>query len=163
MTYRLALLTACLLLAACGKSSAPSTPADAADAGTGAEETRSLLDGLLGGEADVASKVEVLELTMGTQADENGLVDEGKDVFATKDAIVASAILKGASNGMDLRAEWRNAEGRVISVNAQRVAQPGPLLARFSASPKEGWSVGGYRLVLLSGNTELASREFRIE
>ena len=167
------LLAALLVLAACGKSEAPTAPTGAAAAPaaaasaarTGPASVDAATAGLNEAEPPLPElgDFKVVSLLMGNSVDDGHVVIADTRSFAAKDAIYASVLSIGAHQGLKLSANWIAPDGSSIAKSEQAIVPDADLATTFKLQNPAGWPVGDYQLrIAIDGHT-IRSEAFTVQ
>lgn len=159
-----------LTLAACGQGDDPGTPAttDAAPAAAASAGT----DVAAASDPAAAAPEEaplpsgdfrIVAVELGKAFDETGRIVKPQEVFAPGDAIHASVVGVGSSDGLTLSARWLAADGSVVAEAGQSLAPTTPVATRFGITQPTPWPVGDYRVEIAINGRVAETRAFAIQ
>lgn len=172
-----ALLSAILLLGACGKEQ-PAAPASApppasttalapAPASTAAlpPATTTSAPAMATSVAAPAAPLTVAKLTLGSKVDADYKVTRVSNSFAPNDkTIYASVATEGSSGGATLNAKWSYLEGQgqLVSNISQSIATDGPAITTFKVQNPDLWPEGKYRVEISLDGKPVSKQDFEI-
>ena len=105
----------------------------------------------------------IVAVLLGKSVDADRTVITDTEVFKRSDAIHASVLSAGASQGLRLTARWLAPDGAVIAETSQPLVPVAGTSTTFSISNPQGWPPGAYQLLIgVNGKTQ-RTREFRIQ
>ena len=158
----LVLLSAVLLLAACGKEqaaapAAASAPASAAStAPSSATSTDAATAALNAGEPPLPDLGEfrIVSVLMGGAVDEEHVVLADTRQLQATQPIYASVLSIGAHQGLKLSADWIAPDGSSFAKSEQPIVPDSDLATTFKVENPTGWPAGDYALrIAINGHT----------
>jgi hypothetical protein len=163
--FRLIALTLCCLAAA---ACAPpiGAPADASSAAApGAVGGEPASDPSRSSAAEAGPPTgdfRVVSVLLGNQVDADNIVLGDHAVFGRRDAIHASVLSTGTSQGLRLSARWLGPDGEAIAETAQPLVATRATAATFSLRNAQPWPVGDYQVVIAIDGRPEQTRRFQI-
>ncbi len=174
------LLSAALILAACGdqsESPAPPPAAGTKSASTAAPEAalpakkEGGLFGFLSSDkpAEAAASApdmgdfKIASVTLGSALDRENNVAAAKTIFVPTDAIHAVVLSTGKHAGLTLSAKWTTADGALVAESAQALAPTSATYTAFNLVNPAGWPVGKYQVAIAVDGRVLQTRAFEVK
>ena len=143
MAWRLALVFAALVLAACGNDDAAETTTPQGTA--------------------TATSLTVTDVNLGSSINSDRSVSAPTSDFSPTDTIYASVETEGTGNGATLTARWLYEDGQVVDESSQTISPTGPAITEFHISMPNGLPAGDYTVEILLNNERVETESFEIE
>lgn len=143
MAWRLALVFAALVLAACGNDDAAET---ATPQGT-----------------EAAQSLTVTDVNLGSSINSDRSVSAPASNFAPTDTIYASVATEGAGSGATLMARWLYEDGQVVDESSQSISPTGLAITEFHISMPNGFPTGDYTVEILLNGERVETESFEVE
>ncbi len=141
--WRLALVLAAFVLAACGGNETEEMPSP--------QMTES-------GDA-----LRVTDVNLGSSIDADRVVFAPTSSFAPTDTIYASVETEGTDSGATLTARWRYEDGQVVDETSQSISPTGSATTEFHISMPNGLPSGDYTVEILLNGESVATESFEVE
>lgn len=141
MAWRLALVFAALVLAACGND-------DAAETATPQGPETALT---------------VTDVNLGSSINNDRSVSAPTSDFAPTDTIYASVATEGTGSGATLMARWLYEDGQIVDESSQSISPTGPARTEFHISMPNGFPTGDYTVEILLNGEHVETESFEVE
>ena len=98
----------------------------------------------------------IVSVLLGNAVDADNLVVTELPSFGRKDAIYASVLSTGSSQGLRISARWMAPDGSTIAETSQPLVPAAPTVTTFSVRNPKGWPNGEYQLQIgINGHAQL--------
>lgn len=149
------LLSATLVLAACGKKEEMPAPAPA--------PAPAPIPAPVVTPPPAPAGVTMASLTLGNAVDASGNVTAAMNTFAATDTIYASVATTGSAASAALAAKWTFGEGQIVNESSQAIAPTGPAVTTFHIAKPDGWPVGKYKVEITLDGNAIGSQDFEVK
>ena len=104
----------------------------------------------------------IVSILLGRTLDAEHVVIGDSAVFAPRDAIHASVLSVGASQGLRISARWLGPDGSTIAETSQPLVPTSPTATTFTISSSKPWPGGEYQMIVAVNGDALQARKFQV-
>ncbi len=104
----------------------------------------------------------IVSVLLGPTLDAEHVVVGDSTLFSPRDAIHASVLSVGASQGLRISARWLGPDGSTIAETSQPLVPTAATATTFTISSSKPWPGGDYQMIVAVNGDALQTRKFKV-
>lgn len=110
-----------------------------------------------------AERVQVEEVTLGSEVGSDKRVVQEKSSFQPNDTIYLTVETKGSAPEATVTARWKYQDDQIVNESTQRIIPSGAVATEFHVEKPDGFPAGKYKVEVLLNGEKVEEKAFEIE